>query len=158
MERWEHLLNELRAELSLREQELDLLHEIDLRLLDPDQTAHDIFSFIVKGTQKLLRSNHTTILMRRSTFLEPTYSNLTSVVGQRVLIADSLTGLSLEEDRTVSVPDLTKKPVLRQVRAAPWLSRSPDAQPAGHADPHPRCGGRRPERREPERACFPAGA
>jgi len=110
MERWEHLLNELRAELTLREQELDLLHEIDLRLLDPDQTAQDIFSFTVKGTQKLLRSNHTTILMRRSTFLEPTYSNLTSVVGQRVLISDSLTGLSLEEDRTVSVHDLTKKP------------------------------------------------
>jgi signal transduction histidine kinase len=110
MERWEHLLNELRAELTLREQELDLLHEIDLRLLDPDQTAQDIFSFTVKGAQKLLRSNHTTILMRRSTFLEPTYSNLTSVVGQRVLISDSLTGLSLEEDRTVSVHDLTKKP------------------------------------------------
>jgi signal transduction histidine kinase len=110
MEHWELLLDQLRAEITLREAELDLLHKIDLRLLDPDQTAQDIFSFIVKGTQRLLRSNHTTILMRRSTFLEPTYSNLISVVGQRVLISESLTGLSLEEDRTISVPDLTAKP------------------------------------------------
>ena len=107
MEQWELLLDQLRAELTLREQELDLLHNIDLRLLDPDQSAQDIFSFIVKGTQRLLRSNHTTILMRRSTFLEPMYSNLTSVVGQRVPISGSLTGLSLEEDRTLNIPDLT---------------------------------------------------
>ena len=110
MEHWELLLDQLRAELTLREAELDLLHKIDLKLLDSDQTAQDIFSFIVNGTQKLLRSNHTTILMRRSTFLEPTYSNLISVVGQRVPISESLTGLSLEEDRTISVPDLTAKP------------------------------------------------
>ncbi len=110
MEQWELLLEQLRAELTLREAELDLLHQIDLKLLDPDQSAQDIFSFIVKGTQKLLRSNHTTILMRRSTFLEPMYSNLISVVRQRVPISESLTGLSLWEDRTVSVPDLTAKP------------------------------------------------
>ena len=110
MEQWELLLEQLRAEFNLREAELDLLHKIDLSLLDSDQSTQDIFSFIVKGTQKLLQSNHTTILMRRSTFLEPTYSNLISVVGQRVLIADSLTGLSLEEERTVRVSDLTEKP------------------------------------------------
>jgi signal transduction histidine kinase len=110
MEQWELLLEQLRAELTLREAELDLLHQIDLRLLDPDQSAQAIFSFIVKGAQKLLRSNHTTVLMRRSTFLEPMYSNLTSVIGQRVPISGSLTGLSLEEDRTINIPDLIAKP------------------------------------------------
>jgi signal transduction histidine kinase len=110
MEQWELLLEQLRAEITLREQELDLLHKIDLALLDSDRSAPEIFSLIVRGTQKLLRSNHTTILMRRSTFLEPMYSNLMSVVGQRVPISDSLTGLSLEEDRTINIPDLTENP------------------------------------------------
>jgi signal transduction histidine kinase len=108
MERWEHLLNELRAELTLREQELDLLHEIDLRLLASDEPPQEIFKFIVRRTQELLQASHTTVLMRRSTFLEPMYSNLISVVGQRVLIARSITGLSLETDQPINIPDITK--------------------------------------------------
>ena len=107
MEEWERLLDELHEELSLREQELELLHEIDLRLLATEPPTQEIFDFIVKGTQKLLRANHTTILLRRGTFLEPMYSNLKSVVGQRVPISRSMTGLSLENDETVNVGDLT---------------------------------------------------
>jgi signal transduction histidine kinase len=128
MEEWERLLNELRAELTLREQELDLLHTIDLRLMDPKQDPHELFSFIVKRTQKLLQSNHTTILLRRSTFLEPMYSNLQSLVGQRVPIANSLTGLSLQTAITLNVPDLTVSPrkeryaPLRGYRGAPMRS------------------------------------
>src|SRR5216683_6132361 len=75
-------------------------------LLDSDRSAQEIFSFIVSGTQELLGANHVTILMRRSTFMEPVYSNLTSVVGQWVPISESLIGLSLEEDRTVNITDL----------------------------------------------------
>lgn len=108
MERWEHLLNELRAELTLREQELDLLHAIDLRLLASDEPPQEIFKFIVRRTQELLQASHTTVLMRRSTFLEPMYSNLISVVGQRVPIAMSITGLSLETDQPINIPDITK--------------------------------------------------
>jgi signal transduction histidine kinase len=110
VEKWELLLEELREEITLRERELDLLHQIDLGLLAAAQSAQDIFDLIVKGTQKLLHSNHTTILMRRSTFLEPAYSNLTSVVGQRVPIADSITGLCLETNETINIPDITKSP------------------------------------------------
>ena len=110
LERWELLLDELRAELILRERELDFLHKSDLMLLDSERSAQEIFSFIVGGTQELLGANHVTILMRRSTFVEPVYSNLTSVVGQWVPISESLIGLSLEENRTVNITDLHASP------------------------------------------------
>jgi signal transduction histidine kinase len=107
MEEWERLLDELRRELILRERELELLHAIDLRLLEPEQSPQDIFEFIVERTKKLLEASHTTVLLRRSTFLEPMYSNLESVVGQQVSISESLTGLSLEQNELVNVKDLT---------------------------------------------------
>jgi signal transduction histidine kinase len=107
MEEWERLLDELYGELSLRERELDLLHAIDLQLLGPEISPQEIFDFIVQNTKKLLQASHTTILLRRSTFLEPMYSNLKSVIGQRVPISASLTGLSLESDALINVPDLT---------------------------------------------------
>jgi signal transduction histidine kinase len=107
MEEWERLLDELHGELSLRERELDLLHAIDLQLLEPEQSPQEIFTFIVQNTKKLLQASHTTILLRRSTFLEPMYSSLRSVIGQRVLISESLTGFSLESDSLVNVQDLT---------------------------------------------------
>jgi signal transduction histidine kinase len=105
MEEWERLLGELHSELSLRERELDLLHDIDLRLLD-EQSPQEIFDFILRETKDLLGAEHATILLRRSTFLEPMYSSLPTVVGQRVPISESLTGLSLETDELVNVPDL----------------------------------------------------
>lgn len=116
MEEWERLLKELGAELTLRERELELLHKIDLYLLAPEQSAdiqsaQDIFQFIVQETGKLLQANHTTILLRRSTFLEPMYSDLNSVIGQKVRISESLTGLSLESDGTVRVDDLAESPL-----------------------------------------------
>jgi signal transduction histidine kinase len=118
-EEWERLLDELRAEFTLREQELDLLHEIDLLLLEPERKSQEepegtpqaIFSFIVQRTQQLLQASHTTILLRRSTFLEPMYSNLESVIGQRVPISKSLTGLSLENNELVNVSDLDDDPL-----------------------------------------------
>jgi signal transduction histidine kinase len=111
MEEWERLLDQLHAELTLREQELELLHDIDLLLLEPEQSPQEIFNFIVQETQKLLQASHTTILLRRSTFLEPMYSNLRSVIGQRVPISESLTGLSLESNELVNVSDLNTSPL-----------------------------------------------
>lgn len=102
MQEWERLLNELHSELSLRERELDLLHAIDLRLLEPEKSPQEIFDFIVRETRDLLQAEYTTILLRRSTFLEPMYSTLESVVGQSVPIATSLTGLSLERNELVN--------------------------------------------------------
>jgi signal transduction histidine kinase len=102
MQEWERLLNELHSELSLRERELDLLHAIDLRLLEPEKSPQEIFDFIVRETRDLLQAEYATILLRRSTFLEPMYSTLESVVGQRVPISKSLTGLSLERNKLVN--------------------------------------------------------
>jgi signal transduction histidine kinase len=107
MEEWERLLDELHGELSLRERELDLLHAIDLQLLEPEQSPQEIFNFIVQNTKKLLQASHTTILLRRSTFLEPMYSSLRSLIGQRVPISESLTGLSLSSDSLINIPDVT---------------------------------------------------
>jgi signal transduction histidine kinase len=128
VEQWERLLNDLKAELTVREQELDLLHEIDLRLLEPEQPPQELFDFIVHRTMKLLQSSNTTILLRRSTFLEPMYSTLKSIIGQRVAISESLTGLCLETDEVVNVADLTVRPysdrytLLRGYRGSPMLS------------------------------------
>jgi signal transduction histidine kinase len=106
MEEWERLLDELSSELSLRERELAFLHAIDLRLLESQNSPQETFDFVVAGTRELLQAHHTTILLRRSTFLEPMYSTLESVVGQRVPISKSLTGLSLETAMPVNVSDL----------------------------------------------------
>jgi signal transduction histidine kinase len=119
MEEWERLLRELRDELTLRERELEFLHQIDLYLMAPEQSddrhsAEDIFEFIVAGTARLLGADLVTILMRRSTFLEPMYSTSKSVIGQRVAIAQSLAGWSLEEDQTIRVQDLASSPLVER--------------------------------------------
>jgi signal transduction histidine kinase len=111
MEEWERLLNEVRSEFTLREQELDLLHHIDLQLLAPEQAHEEIFAFIINRVHRLLHASHTTVLLRRSTFLEPTYSSLKSVVGQRVPISQSLTGMCLESGTLINVPDLLTSPL-----------------------------------------------
>jgi signal transduction histidine kinase len=109
-EHWERLFAELRAEFILRERELETLHEIDMLLLQPEQSPSRIFPFIVDRIQQLLGASHGTILLRRSTFLEPMYSSLQSVIGQRVPIRESLTGLSLETNRLVNISDLLVDP------------------------------------------------
>jgi signal transduction histidine kinase len=111
MEEWERLLNEVRSEFTLREQELDLLHHIDVRLLAPEQVHEEIFAFIINRVHRLLHASHTTVLLRRSTFLEPTYSSLKSVVGQRVPISQSLTGMCLESGTLINVPDILTSPL-----------------------------------------------
>jgi signal transduction histidine kinase len=128
MEEWERLLEELRAELIMREQELDLLHQIDLRMLDEELSHRELLPYIVERTQRLLRANHISILFRRSLFLEAAYSNLRSVVGQRVSIAESLTGLCLETGAPLRISDLAENPhwqrytPLRGYRGAPMRS------------------------------------
>jgi signal transduction histidine kinase len=106
MEEWERLLNQLRAEFIMREQELELLHEIDLRLLASERSSKDLFTFIVYQTKKLLHASNCAILLRRGTFLEPMYATLKSVQGQRIAISRSLTGLCLQTDTLVNVPNI----------------------------------------------------
>ena len=112
MERWERLLEELRSEFLLREEELELLHAIDLQLLETERPLGSSFEFIVRGTQELLRSDHTHILLRRGRYLEPAYSTKETDIGQRIEIAASLTGQCLTNDSTINIPDVTVEPYI----------------------------------------------
>lgn len=107
MERWERLIEELRAEFLLREEELRLLHEIDLQLLESERPLATTFDFIVQRTQELIKADHTHILLRRGRFLEGAYSTKESDLGQRIDISSSLVGQCLTLDRPVKIPDVS---------------------------------------------------
>jgi signal transduction histidine kinase len=107
MEHWEVLIEELRAEFLLREEELRLLHEIDLQLLGSERPLATTFDFIVQRTQELIKADHTHILLRRGRFLEGAYSTKESDLGQRVDISASLAGLCLKLDQPVKASDVT---------------------------------------------------
>lgn len=110
MERWERLLGELRQEFQLREDELQLLHEIDLQLLRSDRPLKATFDFIVQRTQELLQSDTTLLLLRRGRRFETAYSADASVLGQHFPVDGSLSGESLKTARTINVADVTEAP------------------------------------------------
>jgi len=107
VERWERLIRELRAEFLLREEELRLLHKIDLQLLESERPLATTFDFIVTRTQDLVKADHTHILLRRGRFLEGAYSTKDSDLGQRIEIPASLVGQCLTSDQPVRISDLT---------------------------------------------------
>src|SRR5437016_314790 len=107
MEEWERLLYELRAEFLLREQELELLHEIDLRMMASDMPLEQTFSFTINRTQALLGSEHTHVLLRRGRALETVYTTGESDLGQRLPLTNTLTGQCFTENATINVADLT---------------------------------------------------
>src|SRR5437879_5765806 len=107
MEEWERLLHDLRAEFMLREKELELLHEIDLRILDSGVPLNATLPFIVHRTQDLLESEHTHVLLRRGRFLETVYTAADADLGQLLPIAGSLTGQCLTRNVAINVGDLT---------------------------------------------------
>lgn len=69
-ETWEVLLEQLRSEFEVRELELELLHEIDLRILDHSQRLEDTLDFVTRETKGLLRAAAAGILLRRGEQLE----------------------------------------------------------------------------------------
>jgi signal transduction histidine kinase len=107
VERWETLIEELRAEFLLREEELQLLREIDLQLLGSERPLATTFDFIVQRSQDLIKADHTHILLCRGRYLEGSYSTKDSDLGQRIEISACLAGQCLMEDRPVRIPDVT---------------------------------------------------
>jgi len=107
VERWERLIRELRAEFLLREEELRLLHRIDLQLLESERPLAATFDFIVQRTQELIKADHAHILLRRGRFLEGAYSTKDSDLGQRIAIPSSLVGQCLTSDQPVRISDVT---------------------------------------------------
>ncbi len=110
MEEWERLLDELRSEFLLREEELELLHQIDLRILEGRRPLEETFSFIVTESQNLIKSDHVHVLFRRGRYLETVYSSSETDIGQLVPVSTSLTGQCLTESQSVNVPDLAIAP------------------------------------------------
>jgi signal transduction histidine kinase len=107
IQQWERLLQELRAEFVLREKQLQLLHEIDIRLLQDDRRLDKTFKFITDRTRLLIGSDHASILLKRGRFLETSYSSDGVDIGQRLPIAGSIAGECLTEGKTIYIPDLT---------------------------------------------------
>jgi signal transduction histidine kinase len=107
MERWEELLEDLRYEFLMREEELELLHEIDKRILDNQRPLNEIFDFIVGRTQELLRSDRVIIFLRRGGSIEVAYSagqpaenQSFSISGRQHIVATA----------TINIPDVTASP------------------------------------------------
>jgi signal transduction histidine kinase len=110
MERWESLLEELRQEFVLREDELELLHDIDVQLLHSERPINATFENIISQTERLLKSDSTCIMLRRGRNLEAAYSTDRSSSPGRVAIGSSLAGTSVTAVSTVNVGDMTKHP------------------------------------------------
>jgi signal transduction histidine kinase len=72
---WEVLLNELRTEFEIREAELRLLHEIDLKILRTDRKLPETLTFIARETAGLLSADSVQIYLRRGAMLEATVEN-----------------------------------------------------------------------------------
>jgi GAF domain-containing protein len=110
MQHWESLFDQLRVEFLLRDQELSLLHEIDMRIISTEPTLRTAFPFITGRTRDLVDAYHVQILLQRGAWLESTYSSAEVDDGQRVRIDDSITGRCFSENQVVMVHDLDQPP------------------------------------------------
>lgn len=108
---WQQLLRELRAEFMLREEELELLHAIDMRLLEEDLYLNETLSFITDETKVLLRAEHVSILLKRGAYLEVSYSSDGLDIGKRISIPGSIAGRCLTTTRPIFIPDLELSPL-----------------------------------------------
>jgi signal transduction histidine kinase len=100
------LLDALRGEFLLRERELELLHETDLRILSKTDPLDKTLEFIAQGLRRLLGCQNTHVLLKRGSFLESVYSADGGDVGQQVPIKGSITGRCLLSVETVRIDDL----------------------------------------------------
>jgi signal transduction histidine kinase len=110
VEEWDRLLSDLREEMILREDELELLHEIDMRLLKSQGRLNATFEYIASRTQGLLKSDFTAILLRRGGRLEVAYSVDKVVVGQQLTTDASLVGETLRARAPINIGDVTAPP------------------------------------------------
>jgi signal transduction histidine kinase len=109
MKEWESLLEQLRSEFLLREEELSLLHDIDLQLLDSQRPLDRTLAFVTRRTKELLKGETAHILLRRGEYLVTAYSAREKAgadIGQRVPLATSIVGLCFTEEAPINVSDL----------------------------------------------------
>jgi signal transduction histidine kinase len=107
MERWEELLEDLRHEFIMREEELEFLHEIDVRMLRDDRPLKETFDFIVERTQQLLGCDRVVIFLRSGGSLKVAYSAGYAVAPQNL---DISTRRFVVADAVTNIPDVTAQP------------------------------------------------
>ena len=106
LEQWEVLLRDLRTEFLLREEELELLHDIDLRLLKEEVSLEDLLPVIASRIKSLVHADHASILLRRGPVLEVAHSSDGLDLGQRISIRDSICGLCLTTHQNICIDEL----------------------------------------------------
>ena len=111
LEEWQYLIRDLRAEFILREEELELLHAIDLRLLEEELSLEETLAFIIERTNALLRSEHASILLRRGPILEVAYSSDGLDIGKLIPIPGSIPQRCLNEKASILITDLRIHPL-----------------------------------------------
>jgi signal transduction histidine kinase len=94
---WEELLEKLRKEFEIREAELHLLHEIDLRILRDDWELPETLQYIAAETAKILDAGAAQIYLRRGKALEPAL-DASMFPGATFLHADSVFATCVAEN------------------------------------------------------------
>jgi signal transduction histidine kinase len=95
----------------LREEELELLHDIDMRLIEEALYLNETLSFITDRTKALLHSDHVSILLKRGASLEVTYSSDGLDIGKRIAVPGSIAGRCLMKMKPVFISNLQTSPL-----------------------------------------------
>lgn len=103
-----------RADSQLREQQLELMHATDQRILDHTNTLVETLQFIVNETQRILDALHVDILFEYADGLRVEISSDQGEIGRFIPIDNSISGLVLSRRRPVMTNDIQTDPVLRE--------------------------------------------
>lgn len=124
VQQWMRHLEDLRREFQLREDELELLHMIDQRLLKPEEPPDAaFFTTVLTEVERILGSFRTRILLKRGTSLVHAYSTIADEIGAVVENSMSVNGRCITENLTIIEQDLN-----------PGLpERHPDGRPVRHS-------------------------
>ena len=114
--------------VQLREQQLQLIHEIEQRILDHKHTLGELLQFIVNRTRKVLKAQHVDILFEYPGHLRMELSSDEAEVGRFIPVDKSIAGLVLSSHKPVMVNDLQKDEMLRD-RYFPRTEMGPWTQP-----------------------------
>ena len=103
-----------RPDSQLREQQLELMHTTDQRILDHRYTLAETLQFIVTETQRILKALHVDILFEYADGLRVEISSDEAEIGRFIPIDNSISGLVLSRRKPVVTSDIRADPVLRE--------------------------------------------
>src|SRR5581483_10742720 len=99
----EYRLDALKAELRYRELALEVLHELDRRILIQDDIATTLHA-VVEGARTLTGADAAHILLRRGTILEVASSTSTSQVGSAIPLGGSVLSTCFARSEVLLIP------------------------------------------------------